>query len=255
MKIKYQAIFLLALLTLTSCNKKFSDLNFNFGKKKKLKVETLEFDYLKAKGKIKLETDANETNATVNIRVKKDSLIWMSLGSAIGIEGGRVLINRDSMVMMNRLEKKYRVFSFDELSDKYKIELDFDIVQALLLGEMPVKDLKDAEVEKEGNFYKVSQDYNDKEVVNLVNSVTLKLENITMIDTPVPNKLNVIYRNFNYPKGKKVPMAFTSIIYLEYYEDNAKFTAQIGLEYNKIEVEDKPISFPFSLPDKYTRVE
>ncbi|QCK14358.1 hypothetical protein DCC35_06175 [Mangrovivirga cuniculi] len=105
MKIKYQAIFLLALLTLTSCNKKFSDLNFNFGKKKKLKVETLTFNYLKAKGKIKLETDASETNATVNIRVKKDSLIWMSLGSAIGIEGGRVLINRDSMVMMNRLEK------------------------------------------------------------------------------------------------------------------------------------------------------
>ncbi|QCK14357.1 hypothetical protein DCC35_06170 [Mangrovivirga cuniculi] len=128
-------------------------------------------------------------------------------------------------------------------------------MQALLLGEMPIEDIENAEVEKEGNFYKVVQDYNDKEVVNLVNSVTLKLENITMTDTPVPHKLNVVYRNFDYPKGKKVPMAFTSIIYLEYFEDNAKFMAQIGLEYNKIEIEDKPISFPFSLPEKYTRVE
>ncbi|NMM48653.1 DUF4292 domain-containing protein [Marinigracilibium pacificum] len=255
MKIKFVAIILMAFLILTSCNKKFSTLNFSFGNKKKLKVENLDFNYLKAKGKIKLETDANETNATVNIRIKKDSIIWMSLGSAIGIEGGRVLINRDSMIMINRLDKNYKVFTFEELSEKYKFDVNYDILQSLLLGEMPIEDLDDAEIERSGNFYKVTQNYRDKEVVNMVNSVTLKLENITMTDSPVPNKLNVTYRNFDYPKGKTVPVAFTSMIYLEYYEDNAKFMAQIGLEYNKVELEDKPVSFPFSLPDKYTRVE
>jgi hypothetical protein len=48
--------------------------------------------------------------------MKKDSLIWISVNGALGIEGMRVLIDKDSVRILNKLDKEYQVRSLEYLT-------------------------------------------------------------------------------------------------------------------------------------------
>ena len=61
-----------------------------------LKANEFKFDRLNAKLGIEALIDSISESFTVNLRIKKDSIIWMSI-SKLGIEGGRILITKDSV--------------------------------------------------------------------------------------------------------------------------------------------------------------
>src|SRR5437762_7991355 len=62
-----------------------------------LSQKRIDFTTFSAKVKIDYEGKENSDQATAYIRIQKDSLIWISLTGALGIEGMRVLINQDSV--------------------------------------------------------------------------------------------------------------------------------------------------------------
>src|SRR6476659_11127350 len=51
--------------------------------------------------------DGKKYNINANIRMYKDSAIWISANALLGIEAMRVLITRDSVKLLNKLEKTY----------------------------------------------------------------------------------------------------------------------------------------------------
>ena len=54
--------------------------------------------------------DANkERDVKANIRVRKDSVIWMTF-SVIGVQGGKALINKDSITIVSNVDKEYLRF-------------------------------------------------------------------------------------------------------------------------------------------------
>ncbi len=53
--------------------------------------------------------DANkERDVKANIRIRRDSAIWMNF-SVIGVQGGRALINKDSITIISNVDKEYYV--------------------------------------------------------------------------------------------------------------------------------------------------
>lgn len=72
-----------------------------------LQTNVLTLKPFSAKLKIDYQGRDASDHATAYIRIKKDSLIWISLTGALGIEGFRLLINKDSVRMMNKLDKNY----------------------------------------------------------------------------------------------------------------------------------------------------
>ena len=66
--------------------------------------------------------------------MKKDSLIWVSVNGALGIEGMRVLIDRDSVYTLNKLDKEYQVRSISYLQELAGLPLDLHTVQQLIIG-------------------------------------------------------------------------------------------------------------------------
>lgn len=100
-------------------------------------VRTHEFDFewLTAKAQVDYTDKSGETNSfDVNIRMHRDSVIWISITPLLGIEAARVLINRDSMVLMDRVHKEWKVRSFEYLGDLLRTPIDFDMVQSVILG-------------------------------------------------------------------------------------------------------------------------
>lgn len=79
-------------------------------------------------------SDGKKYDVNVFVRMKKDSIIWVSVNGALGIEGMRVLIDRDSVRILNKLDKEYQVRSISYLQDVAALPLDLHTVQQLIIG-------------------------------------------------------------------------------------------------------------------------
>lgn len=88
--------------------------------------------------KIKVETnDDNGKNPdiTANVRMIKDSAIWISLSATIlGVEIYRALITPDSLFIIDKQKKEYMKRSLAYLQEVAQIPLDFANMQDILLG-------------------------------------------------------------------------------------------------------------------------
>ncbi len=68
------------------------------------------------------------------IRIRKDSAIYLSLSPFLGIEMARVLITPDEVLFINRLEGTYYQGDMDRLNRMFNTNLDFQMLQAILVG-------------------------------------------------------------------------------------------------------------------------
>lgn len=88
----------------------------------KIKVE-----YEDAKGK--------KPELTANVRIIKDSAIWISLTATfLNFEVYRVLITRNSVILLNKQDKEVQYRSLDYLQDVTEIPFDYSTLQDLLVG-------------------------------------------------------------------------------------------------------------------------
>lgn len=83
----------------------------------KVDVQRIDFKTFQAKVKVEYEGTNGGDQATANIRMQKDSVIWISLTGLLGIEGFRLLVNKDSVHLMNKLNKTVQHRSISYLQE------------------------------------------------------------------------------------------------------------------------------------------
>lgn len=95
----------------------------------------IEFETFSAKINTDYEgNDGKKYDVNVFIRMRKDSIIWISVNGALGIEGMRVIIDKDSVRILNKLDKEYQVRSMEFLQEVTALPLDLPIMQQLIIG-------------------------------------------------------------------------------------------------------------------------
>lgn len=101
---------------------------------KKVEANQLDYDWFSAKmtGTAFIKEKAVPLNA--NLRIKKDSVIWISASAVLGLEAVRALITPDSIKFINRLNSTYYQSDISSLSTRYGIDFDFYQLQNLLMG-------------------------------------------------------------------------------------------------------------------------
>ncbi|MCC6599284.1 MAG: DUF4292 domain-containing protein [Crocinitomicaceae bacterium] len=144
-KIYYYTIFFcVAILFLSSCRTSKKAIeerdplrNHSSGYLLK-QYEKNEFNYqwLRMKVDVNVKTPNEATGFKANIRMKSDSVIWISVTPLLGIEVFRILITKDSVKYISRIpeNKYYYTGGFSSVSNVAKIDLDFNMLQDLLIG-------------------------------------------------------------------------------------------------------------------------
>ncbi|MGD1892265.1 MAG: DUF4292 domain-containing protein [Cyclobacteriaceae bacterium] len=254
----FVGIMLLALAA--SCSKKITGVDRGGVKADALQIENVDFEYLTASSKIKFRSDEQNVNATANIRMKRDSVIWISVTPGFGIEAARAIINRDSLALINRLEKEYRSYNFQELSKKYNFTINYDLLQAVLLGDMPRSIVADDQVKQETNYFVVRQEEGPITIDNFIDRQLMKVERIAMVEKDAngsaknrggKNTLNLQYSDFKQLDEEILP--FSNLVSLDYRQQGRKRRTQIDIEHKKVSIVDQALRFPFNVPDKYAR--
>jgi len=250
---KLKNILTLALVTilLSSCGKRFAGLNWNFKDKNEIEVNEIDFDYFSAKAKLYFKDDKYDVKAKANIRIKMDSLIWMNF-TAIGISGGRCLITKDSVTLLNILKKEYYVFTYDDLSEKFNYPMNYDVIQSVVLGNMPKKITPQDKVTKGEDFYEVSLTNDPYKLECKVNRSTLKLETVDISQENSTNNAQINYSNFQLVNDHA--FAYKGLVHLVYKVKEDNINTTIDIDYIKAEIEEKELKFPFNVPKKYVRL-
>src|SRR5688500_4965791 len=143
-------------LLVISCSKKITSPITVSKPALTLSVEEIDFEYLQGKARMILRDANKEREVKANIRMRKDSVIWMTF-SVIGVQGGKALINKDSITIVSTVDKEYFVFPYSELSKRFQFDITYDVVQAAMLGNPIIPRSDNDEVVQESSMYLLKQ--------------------------------------------------------------------------------------------------
>jgi len=216
-----------------------------------VEVEEIDFEYLHGRARMILKDQNKEREVKANIRIRKDSVIWMNF-SVMGVQGGKALINQDSITIVSTVNKEYFVFDFRKLSEQLHFDVNYSIIQAAMLGNLMTGKSSADRVSENEQYDILEQSKGNISIINKISKSTRKLENIEMTEPGTSNKLTVNYSNFQPLGNKQFP--YNGIIDLIYKNSTgAVNNTNITFEYNKAEIGDRELKFPFNIPKKYER--
>jgi hypothetical protein len=124
-----------AVATITVNNHKEDSANFIKENYKRIISNRISFTSFSAKIAVDYEdAEGKKYNVVANLRMYKDSVIWVSITGALGIEGLRAYITPDSVKLMDKQNKNYITRSVSYLQEVTELPLDMASLQDLLLG-------------------------------------------------------------------------------------------------------------------------
>ena len=211
-------------------------------------VPQVDFDKLKIKSKITLNTEKIKQSIPATIHVKKDSVIWISI--AIGLEAARANIDKDSIALLDRLNRNYYKMSFTQLSTRLGFDVNYHMLQSLLIGNLPIDKLEEDEYQILSEYNTITQNRSGVIITNFFEKIKRKLYSISAKDNTRNTELRIDYKNFINENDQIVP----SIINLMISAENQP-KATIEFEHSKLDFLDRNIRFPFNIPKGYTKSE
>ena len=101
---------------------------------KHIKENELQYNWLYAKADVQTLIDGEDHNLDIRIKSRKDSAIWISIQAVGLIDIAKLLITRDSVKMVVYVKKQYFKGDFNYINQLLNADLDFDLIQAALVG-------------------------------------------------------------------------------------------------------------------------
>lgn len=118
-------VLMALLLVATSCASR---------KKTVVPTPPQSFEWLTANMSIQAEGNGMEFNdLSGQLRIRHDSLVWLSVTATMGVEVLRAKVSNDSVWLINRLEKNYLAEPLDTVSAQLGMPLSLPLLQILLL--------------------------------------------------------------------------------------------------------------------------
>lgn len=215
-----------------------------------VKTANTNFQYLSGRGKVHFKRKDSDMSANFNLRIRRDSAIWLS-GSVLGIEGVRALLTPDSVRVVNRLEKTYFAGDYAYLSQLLNVPVTYRQMQDILLGDYQAAPKGALPVVKtEGDNQAITYPQAPLILEQLVSSTTGRLQQLKVSESAAQRSLTVGYADFQKPTGTELPFAFTTNVL---GQQGGTESTSATLNYQKVEVGAGHLDFPFSIPKGYAK--
>lgn len=203
---------------------------------------------LSVRARLQWDDGKNQQDFQANIRMLKDSLVWMSLTGGPGVEGARVLMNRDSFRLINKMTGEYAVRDFGFMGSWLMFPISFDMLQQLIAGQKISIGEKAVKAVLQDSTYVVyceSDKMLEKIWVNTGNYTPAKL---LLKDKLLRQDMTVNFDAYKDLNGK--PFSYRREISVN--RDGVQL--KLDIDITKVRVNDD-LSYPFEVSEKYKRVE
>ncbi len=229
----------------------------------KLKEHELRFEWLTGKFSAEYENEGQTTSFNGQLRIRRDSLIWLSFSPMLGIEVFRIIISQDSVKFINRMNNTYFIGDYSYVNNFLHSNIDFDILQSFLIGnDLSVYENSSFRASIDNNAYKLttadrrklkkfvrnSQENPRVLIQNIwIDPVNYKITQANVREIQKPNmKLEAKYENFDEVSGQLFPHKLA-------FDLSADHDIRVSVDFSKI-ILDIPQVFPFKIPSGYRSV-
>ncbi len=232
---------------------------------KYLKENELKFEWISAKANVETLIDEKSENFDIKVKIRKDSAMLVSIQYLLGLEVAKVLITRDSVKMVNYIQKNYFKGDFNYINELLKADIDFDLLQAVLSGNSaefhdddtklkPITDRTNCKyllsTMRKRRLRKIQN--GNVEIKDALQTISLNPENFKIIANefidPITNrKFIASYKNFTQKDS----------VYAPYHVDIdlvAQKKASVKIDYVRIE-KNTPQKLTLNIPSKYEAVD
>lgn len=205
-----------------------------------------DFKTLSGKVRIDIIQGDKEQGHTFNLRIEKDKTIWLSASFGVA----RMMITPEKVRFYNKLENEYFDGDYKLLSDFVGVDLDFNKVQNILLGQA-IFDLKDAPhtVSVNENSYALQPKEQNAllELFYLINPSHFKMDSLQMFQQLKKRILQVDYKSYQEVSKEVLPKNIRIIA----VEDSDQVT--IAMEFKSLKL-NEDVRFPFKIPEGYKEI-
>ena len=211
------------------------------------RAKQLQFNSLSMRCKVFYDDGKMQQDFTANIRIKKDSIIWLSLTGIFGIEGARLIVTRDSVLLLNKLTREYLARPVSYLNQIIPLSSGYDALQNLLIGQLVNVEPAEHRIYEADSLLILNF-----QNTNLRQTATLHRQNYTTLDLLLADQL--IKQDLKITFGDYRDLSGNSFSFLRFIEVNR------GLQKMKINMEvqrytiDEPLTFPLEVNDSYKRI-
>jgi len=206
------------------------------------------FNTFSGKARTKLDINGDSNDVTLNIRIKSDQKIWISITAIAGIEVARALITPDSVLLINRLQNVYIKKTFSYIKAFAGEQANFKSLESLIIGNaLPelVNEKSDIRLENGSTVLSGALPNIDFKVIF---GDDLRANQTNLNNQIAGQTLQVVNSAFIRAGNKVMP----SEIDMSSIVKDKKIL--VNLHYVKDEF-DQPLDFPFSIPPRYKPAE
>ena len=228
---------------------------------KHIKESELQYKWLSSKADVETLIDGEDHNLDVRIKARKDSAIWISIQAVGLIDIAKLLITRDSVKMVVYVKKQYFKGDFNYINQLLNADLDFDLIQAALIGNSADFDDDDSKmkpvVDRENCQYLLSTERKRK--LRRINSGQDSLKRSLQTMRLNPDNFKIINNDFEdvstnrsfHAKYDKF-LAPDSVFAPHHVNIEIKAEKKIDLKINYVRIEiNQPQKLTLNIPKSY----
>ncbi len=244
-------LLLIGVLALFSCRRTFHKSQPVIIERPSIKVNEIEFEYFQSKAKIDFDDGTNQFSSPMTIRIRKDSVIWISVNPALGIEVVRALITPDSVFVIDKIHKAYYALGLNYVKNNFGVDLTFKMMQSALLGNLILPNLSQDSIEFEGDYAKLRQSRTDLDVLNFIGKTSKKIESAIVTDKKTKNNLTIKYTDI--APLDSFQFGYTTQVIANYLTNKGMMKSNVSINHQRVDLKDKQMRFPFNVKSKYDR--
>jgi len=230
----------------------------------KIKSNEFDFKWISARVSMDVDMDSGSESFSGNIRIRKDSVIWMSV-SKLGFKGAQVLLTQDSAMLINYRADTYSKDDYDDIDNLIHNDVDFDMAQSVLIGSCMEFYHDTAKMKSyfDGSQYIIStirkrnlkkvvyknRQYHSKDDGQFIflDPKDFHITHIQIKDFINNRSFDAYYSDFQKVDSVMFPFHIQ-------YQIKAEKNLKIDLQYKKVMFKDRE-EVPFVIPKKYERVQ
>jgi outer membrane lipoprotein-sorting protein len=191
--------------------------------------------------------DGKKYDVNATVRMYKDSLIWVSVNAILGIEAMRLLITKDSVKLLNKLDKIYTARSVSYLQEVIALPLDLSTFQDLIIGNPVYLDSNVVSYTRSGeelSLLSVGSVF--RHFITLhANDKVVQHSKMDDVDVLRNRTCDLVYEKYEDKKGVRFSTRRQITV-------SEKSKLDVKLDFKNYGF-NETLSFPFSVPKNYDR--
>lgn len=214
---------------------------------KEVEDNNFTFNQFQTKFSAKVETEDAKLSLKGQLRMKNDSVVWLSVALPVGLEVVRAMITHDSVFVINRTEKTYIKESIKNFKQIPSPIADLKFIQAILVGnDITLKNGDKYYSEIVDEMYKL-QTIKEINKILLVQPENFRIKKCDLNEiSGDERKIELKYDNFENHEGRFLPTNIDLTI-----SEKPKFN--ISISYSNVLLNTEQ-DYKFSIPKKFERV-